>query len=535
MYKDYFHFTHYPFHNTPNPDFYFNGPSHREALATMVYGVQEGKGFVLIIGDVGTGKTMLVQALRRELGDKYRLIEISHPWVSPEDVLSAICTRLGLSGVEREDPALMDILKQKLIEMDGAGQRVIVVIDEAHQLPERTLEGIRLLSNIETSARKLIQIVLLGQEELSVMLGQYSLRQLQQRIALSYHLTPLNEQETEAYILHRLRVAGGNSALFPRDCIALIYRESSGSPRVINQLCDNCLLIAYGKGIPAVDAATVREAIERMRPLSSPATPRWRRPEPDRPVAPPPEPPPLPFQLPPPPAERGWTPEYAPAGGNEAKGGGGRYVLYALVFGLALGAAGVWLSQNQPAELKQLWSASDRERRAPRAPSVTATDPQTAVSPREVAPPFPFVAERVTQASEVVVTEKESISLLASVQYGAWNDTVQDILSSANPQFANLDGLPPGTRIRLPRLSREEMLVQDNRGGFSVYYASFSHEQAARDALNSLKQVWDKAFLSNAERHGAPVFRIYVGSYHSRLEAETTARSLWFKYLPTIN
>ncbi len=535
MYKSYFHLSHYPFHNTPDPEFYFNSLSHREALATMAYGVQEGKGFVLIIGDVGTGKTMLAQALKRDLGEKYLLIEIGHPWVTPEDVLSAICTRLGLSAVEREDPALMEIIKRKLIEMDEQGQRVVLVIDEAHQLPERTLEGIRLLSNIETTTRKLIQIVLLGQEELSTILGQYSLRQLQQRIAFSYQLLSLSEQETEEYIHHRLRVAGGNVSLFPKACVALIHAEASGSPRVINQLCDNCLLIAFGKNIPAVDVETVREAIERLRPAVVQRSSRWGQPESTPSVAPalpPTEMPPLPFQIPVQRADEGWLPDYSAAG---KRNNGRKFPLYMLILILAAGAGGVWLSQNNPLDFKNFGGILDQGRRAPPSAPESISPPQAASPSENSGLPVPFAPERIEQSVEVNLTEKEGLSLVASSHYGAWNDTVRDILYSANPQLSSLEGLPPNTRVKLPRLSRQEMLVQDGRGGFYIYYASFDSEEMAKSALESLKKVWDMAFIATAERRGIPMYRIYIGSYASKIEAEGALRPLWFSYLPILN
>lgn len=266
MYKDFFRLEQYPFHNTPDPGFYYNSAHHREALATMLYGVQEAKGFILITGNVGTGKTMLVQALKNELAPQHLVIEIVNPWVSPEDVLNAIRVRLELPVNNSEEPALFDTIRQRLISLDEEGRRVILIIDEAHQLPTRTLEGIRLLSNIETATRKLLQIILLGQEELTTMLSEHNLRQIQQRIALTCHLKRFSESETTEYIRHRLRVAGGNTDIFLPEALAMIYAESFGIPRVINHLCDKCMLFAFGRRSRVVDGAVASDVIGSMRP-----------------------------------------------------------------------------------------------------------------------------------------------------------------------------------------------------------------------------------------------------------------------------
>ncbi len=536
MYKDYFRFSSFPFHNTPNPDFYFDGPSHREALATMVYAVQEGKGFVLVIGDVGTGKTMLVQALKRELGGRNILIEISHPWVSPEDVLNIICTHVGLSDAEREGPSVMDVLRRRLIDLDEQGKRTILVIDEAHQLPERTLEGIRLLSNVETPDRKLIQIVLLGQEEILTLLGQHSMRQLQQRIAFSCRVRPMGEQETGDYIRHRLRVAGGDAALFTPDSLAQIYRSSGGSPRIINHLCDVCLLIVFSRNGSVVDTATVQEAVGRMiKPLMPQLTQQWaaaeaaRSAESPRPEADLPPPFELPAQSLPP----GWGPEAGEAA-VRPRGGNRRLVLYGLIAGLLVGAGSLWLSQDLLTDHRRPSGGAKTPGQNPAPAETPGQVPAVVPVPRE-ALPFPYFGERVAQAPVVTVSEKNGITLLASSRYGAWNDTVQDILYAANPEIADLDRVAPGTPVRIPQVSREGMIVQDARGMLYVYYASFQSEDSATASLLLLKQTWGNAFATVAQRHGAPVHRIYIGEFANRHDAEVAVGALWFKYLPTIN
>ena len=264
MYNEFFGFERAPFNNTPDPTFLFESKSHREAMATMVYGVEQGKGFVMVTGDVGMGKTMLSQALKQSLGDDYVVIEIANPWSSPEEVLSAIRLCVNVQGTENN--ALFDGLRERLMTLRNQGKRVVIVIDEAHQMSERMIEGIRLLSNVETTTEKLLQIIFIGQNELAEMLSRHSMRQIQQRLFLSRHLEAFSESETVAYIRHRLKVAGGKPDVFDEAALRMIARESSGTPRVINQLCDNALLFAMGRGQNQVGVEDTREALRLLRP-----------------------------------------------------------------------------------------------------------------------------------------------------------------------------------------------------------------------------------------------------------------------------
>lgn len=263
MYLDFFGLSLAPFNNTPDPTFYFESRSHCEALASMIYGIEQGKGFIMITGDVGTGKTLLVQRLKQELEPKHILIGISNPWCAPEDVLEAI--RASIEAPVTDNRALNEGLRQRLIELNAEGRRVVLIIDEAHQMSPQMMEGIRLLSNIETTTEKLIQIVFIGQNELADTLASYSMRQIQQRLFISHHLDHFTQEETIGYIKRRIQVAGGTPLLFPADCIEMIHREANGTPRVINHLCDNCLLFAFGQESPQVTREIVNEAVSNLR------------------------------------------------------------------------------------------------------------------------------------------------------------------------------------------------------------------------------------------------------------------------------
>lgn len=570
MYQSYFHFENYPFQNTPDPAFYFSSQTHREALAAMLYGVQERKGFILIAGDVGTGKTTLVQALKAELGNQHVVVEINSPWVSHEEILNAIRSAIAVTAAGHAETSPISAVKDRLIELDAGGRRVILVIDEAHQLAERTLEGIRLLSNIETPTRKLIQIILLGQDELSTMLGRHSMRQIEQRIGLAVHLSRLDRQETGDYIQHRLRVARGSEGLFPAETIDIIYPASQGIPRIINHLCDFCLLTAYHRSALFVDVESAREVIATLRPpMQAPASPAPKASPQAAAAIPDPPREPARHSMPPPPFN---PPPREPAGGHAVPlppfilpQAGERestqqiptssrwpYALLALLFGLAAGAS-MWLMQHFSPSDFILWKTPSQQVSPPAQKPPPEPAPATAnnmrpriasesyqktpdapvANPADV--PFPVDPTRITRVETVTVTPELDISIAASRKFGAWNDTVQDIILGVNPELAGLANLPPNTVVKLPMLSRENMIVQDNKGGVYVYYATFGTEAMARENLETLKKIWAGTFIVTKQRKGVTVYRIYLGRHNTLSAAESMARSTWFKFLPSLN
>ena len=559
MYQSYFHFENYPFQNTPNPAFFFSGQTHREALASMLYGVLDrGKGFILITGDVGTGKTTLVQTLKAELGDEHIVVEISNPWVTHEDILDTIRRAIAMTDTGQTEPFIVNTqtisaLKDGLTKLDESGRRVVLVVDEAHQLPERTLEGIRLISNIETPTRKLIQIILLGQDELRTILSKYSMRQIEQRIGLAFHLSKLNREDTEAYIQHRLRIAGGSDALFPSEAIDIIYPTSQGIPRIINHLCDSCLLATYYKKADCVDAETAREVIASLHPMQASASPA---PMASRQAAaansiPPREPPnhvlPLPhFMLPQTEGERDDM-EQEPAGVRR------RYVLLAVLLGLVAGAAAIgWFMQYRSPSDPLARAGTNQQagllgQKSPEPAHAVAEEMRQRMAQElylkgSAAPaattggvPFPVDPTRITRVEVVTVTREMDISIAASKKFGAWNETVQDLILGVNPELASLANLPPNTAVKLPVFDREQMIVQDNKGGVYVYYATFANEAMAKETLETLKKIWAGAFIVTVQRKGVPMHRIYLGKYDTLSTAQSVLRATWFKYLPSLN
>ena len=267
MYTNFFGFTEKPFDVTPDPRFLYLSPEHRETLATLIYGIQERRGFIVIVGEVGTGKTTLLNTVVDRLDERTKVAYVFNSDVTAEQLITNILVELGLArtdGTLYKDQAI-DRLNHFAIEQLGKGGNVALIVDEAQNLGHRTMENLRLLSNLETHKLKLIQIILSGQPELDAKLNDPQLRQLAQRISLKRYITPLSEAETYEYIQHRLAIAGYKGAsLFDRKAQQLIWQYSGGIPRKINILCDNAFLIAYGLKRRKIKEDVMAEAIKDL-------------------------------------------------------------------------------------------------------------------------------------------------------------------------------------------------------------------------------------------------------------------------------
>ncbi len=279
MYEQHFGLTERPFSIAPDPRFLYMSQQHREALAHLLYGVGEGGGFVQLTGEVGTGKTTICRCLLEQVPDYVDVALILNPRVSAMELLASLCDELGIeyardtTSIKR----LTDVLNAHLLETHARGRRTVLIIDEAQNLDADALEQVRLLTNLETTREKLLQIVLIGQPELRGLLAREELRQLSQRITARYHLEPIQRSETAAYIRHRLQVCGATDTLFNEAAIDLVQKLSGGVPRLINVMCDRALLGAYVENRHKVDAAIVIRAAREVLPeegLNAP-TRRW--------------------------------------------------------------------------------------------------------------------------------------------------------------------------------------------------------------------------------------------------------------------
>jgi general secretion pathway protein A len=247
LYNHYFHFSESPFSIAPDPRFIYMSARHQEGLAHLLYGINFGGGFVALTGEVGTGKTTLCHCLLQQLPENVDIALILNSKLNAIELLATICDELGISYDKNQQSFknLIDLLNQHLLTAHANGRRTVLLIDEAQNLSKEVLEQIRLLTNLETSKTKLLQIILVGQPELKELLKRRDMRQLNQRITARYHLLPLSFNETRAYIRHRLKVCNGYPKIFKESAIRKIYKLSSGIPRVINILCDRALLGAY--------------------------------------------------------------------------------------------------------------------------------------------------------------------------------------------------------------------------------------------------------------------------------------------------
>ena len=263
MYEAYFNLASAPFAVTPDPRYVYLTKRHREALAHLQYGILQPGGFVQLTGEVGTGKTTLCRCLLEQLPPEADVAVILNPRLGVVGLLAAICDELHIqysSDSLDTIKTLVDALHAHLLEAHGRGRRTVLIIDEAQNLSPAVLEQVRLLTNLETSTEKLLQIILIGQPELKRLLAHRELRQLAQRITARYHLMPLSLADTVAYIRHRLRVAGGDPSLFTPAALCQVYCLSDGIPRLINVLCDRALLGTYALERSRVNAAMVRRA-----------------------------------------------------------------------------------------------------------------------------------------------------------------------------------------------------------------------------------------------------------------------------------
>jgi general secretion pathway protein A len=266
MYNQYFGFAEAPFSIAPDPRYLFLSEQHREALAHLLYGIGDQGGFIVLTGEVGTGKTTVCRCLLQQLPEHADVAFIVNPKLDSHELLQTICEELGVALPEGDlsIKQLIDALNDLLLSTHARGRNAILIIDEAQNLDVDVLEQLRLLTNLETSERKLLQLILLGQPELNTLLARPDLRQLAQRITARYHLRPLSREEVALYIEHRLAIAGCRGHLFQPAAVQRIFHYSKGIPRLINLLCDRALLGVYAGSGNAVDGAMVRRAAQEV-------------------------------------------------------------------------------------------------------------------------------------------------------------------------------------------------------------------------------------------------------------------------------
>ena len=265
MYTEFFGLNEKPFAITPDPRYLYMSARHTDALAHLLYGISESGGFIQLTGEVGTGKTTLIRSVLEQLPEKADIALILSPQLTTVEFLATIVQELHCPPTtERTVKAHIDVLNTHLMQAHSEGRRVVLIVDEAQTLSPELLEQVRLLTNLETSKQKLLQIILIGQPELRELLDRPEMRQIAQRITGRYHLEPLRKDDTRAYVSHRLRVAGAQSDIFTKRAIDALYKHSRGIPRLINVIADRALLAGYTRDQRSVDVRLVSAAADEV-------------------------------------------------------------------------------------------------------------------------------------------------------------------------------------------------------------------------------------------------------------------------------
>ena len=278
MYLEFFGISDKPFQITPDTRFLYLTPRHRDGLAHLLYGADEAGGFILLTGEVGTGKTMLCRSVLEQMPEHVNVALILNPRQSSKELIASICDELNIP-YRRSTTSLkylVDRLNLYLLKQHAQGKRTVLVIDEAQNLRAEVLEQIRLLTNLEVATQKLLQIILIGQPELQAILARPELRQLTQRITARFHLTPLSKEETAAYIQHRLQIVGFKGELFSKGAVTMVHQLSGGVPRLVNNICERSMMGAYGENVHRIDKGLVRKAAgEVLQPKDRFQPMRW--------------------------------------------------------------------------------------------------------------------------------------------------------------------------------------------------------------------------------------------------------------------
>ncbi len=271
MYCKFFGLEQSPFNNTPDPKFFFATPQHEEALACLRYAAEERKGFVLVTGEVGSGKTLLGRLVLQQLGSRARSAMIASSALSPHELMATLCYELDVAlDPNANKTQSIQALQDYLLDKYGKDRLVVVLLDEAQNLPEDSFEELRMLGNLEADDAKLLQVLILAQPEILEVLRKPEMKQLRQRIVRTVHLSELSREETAQYIAHRLKVAGGEGKVhFTDEAVALVHYFSGGIPRLINQICDQCLLTAYAQSVRTIDSDIAEEVAEGLTDLDA--------------------------------------------------------------------------------------------------------------------------------------------------------------------------------------------------------------------------------------------------------------------------
>jgi general secretion pathway protein A len=479
MYKKFYGFSEDPFQISPDLRFLYLSEQHREAFAHLTYALNKMKGFTVITGEAGTGKTTLIQMMLARLDGHTRTAHLFNPKLSTTDFLKYICNDLGLKTEDqRTKGELLMLLHRFLLECYARAERVVLIIDEAHTLPPRLLEEVRLLTNLETPKSKLLQVILVGQPELDKTLSDQQFRPLRQRISVRYHLNPLNRNQTDEYIKHRLNVAGNQGAsIFEPEAVRLIWKFSKGIPRVINTLCDNALVIGHAASQKIIDGQIAKETIRDMGYLRPKADTFFRR----------------------------------------------KAFLYALSGVLLVGALGIGMltvlkrdrSVPPVTIVDKAVPAAFVDKAVPAAVVEKAVPDQAKIDKQE-----PETPKTVEMKKTVIVKKGWTLSFMAQEHYGRVNPTVLDILLEHNPHITDMNRIPVDELIEFPPLTDELFLGMDPDGRYHIYIGTFDNLRSVQ-TLMKYPLLQGKILKTDRRKvsNNSFWYRLTAGGFQSRGDA----------------
>lgn len=499
MYDQYFHFKESPFSVTPDPQFFYTNPVYREAYASLTYGITTRKGFIVITGEVGTGKTTLLRKLLHDLDRTVRFACVFNTRITFDDLLWAALRDLGVSTTRNDKPAMLDDLNTYLIDQFKNGHCVCLLIDEAQNLADEALEELRLLSNLETDKQKLLQIVLVGQPELNAKLDKPSLRQLKQRVAIQCKILPLEEGEVGSYIAFRLELAGyPGRVLFEPEAVQKIALYSRGIPRLINILCDNALLTAFAVSKEQVSADMIKEVADDLR----------------------------------------LAPDTRPAGGKDNRSSlarpdtkRGLIAAAGIILGVLLGALGM-ITLFFVIDLRSFF-ADDRARKivatakpegsiAPRQESTRASTDQKSESVKVENP-----GGRVKQwRDQVAIPYGSTVYEIALDVYGENAALGLDLIREFNRQIPNLNRVAAGQELILPALTPETLVRRQPDDSYRLIIAAFFGRSEAEALAGRLRQTGYRAAIGPRRvSNDIVVYRVEVDGLKTIEESTQILRS----------
>ena len=536
MYRRYYNLSNKPFENTPDPLFLFLSKQHREVLSSLLYGIESAKGFILVSGDVGTGKTTLIRSLLKELNPRHIVINIINPRITFDDIFNHLVQMLGVTIEGKNRLETIDMLRSKLETLNEEGRRAVIIIDEAHLLSKKSLEEIRLLSNIENNTIKLIQIVLVGQNEIHNLLDGETQKPLKQRIVINRQLNPLDKKETIEYILHRLKIVDRSHQLFNDNALSLIWKVSGGTPRLINQICDNALLIGYALEAGIIKRKIIKEVISDMRPGSQ----KYRNH--------------LSFFYV---RRRVWA-----------------FAGIALLLLVIMRISGFTNSEDlhtvtnhssdnrsssksvpiaakfsEPSSLDEIGGQVSPARAVGQSSQETLKKKVIQISPDSVTmarKDFSSSAKTIlfrpddiasSELPEKVQTiqPNEWLTSVALAEYGSTSETVIDLIQMANNNIKNVHQIYCGQKIVLPQITKDSMIVTGEGNTYHIHYASFYNFRSAQKATQRLLANGEDAFFIPSRQGQNLVFRVYMHIFSDRNEAKKALKNLDFRFLPFLN